>query len=167
MEINSSGGKIEISNRIINFLETGVVIKISSKRKAKPFSNFDWKNGKLSIDSLITDNYKNTENVRGFFKKQIGSHFKFNTIFMNWMKSNIGKTLGEAISEWNRIFELRKSKTYKTNIAPQFEYNTYIREFHAHNPSLSNKDAIKCWKVKKSRSGQNKYEGTDLAFLNQ
>jgi len=58
MEINSSGGKIEISNRIINFLETGIVIKISRRIKAKPVSIFDWKNGKLSADNLITDNYK-------------------------------------------------------------------------------------------------------------
>ncbi len=165
--MNSSGGKIDISNRIVKFIETGEVIKKSSEKKAKTKSNFDWKNGKLTTYSLITDNYKNTENVRKFFKKQIGSHFKFNTKFMSWMKDNKGKPLGEAVTEWNRIFELRKIKTYKTEIAPQFEYNTYIREFHSHNPNLPRKDAIKCWKTKKSMPGHNKYEDTDLGYLNR
>jgi len=85
---------------------------------------------------------------------------------MNWMKSNIGKTLGDAVKEWNKIYELKKSNTCKSKIAPQFEYNTYIREFHTHNPGLSSKDAIKCWKTKRNVPGHNKYEDTDLDFLN-
>ena len=165
--INTSGGKIDISNRIIKFLETGSVQKKSRSKGNRSTSKFDWNNADLTTNSLITDNYKNTENVRAFFARQIGNHFKFNTTFMSWMKSNAGRTLGDAVNEWGRIHELKKSAKYKSEIAPQFEYNTYIREFHSANPGLSSKDAIKCWKIKRNRPGHNKYEDADLDFLSR
>jgi hypothetical protein len=163
--INSSGRKGDISDRISNYLETGKIIVKPQKRKTKAASRFDWNQETLTADTIITDNYKNTENVRVFFRQEIGKHFKFNTLFMHWMKANQGKTLGEAITEWQRIAELKKSETYKTEIAPQFEYNLYTRAFHTHNPGLSAKDARHCWKMKKSEPGHNQYEDTDLRFL--
>ncbi len=47
----------------------------------------------------------------------------------------------------------------------QFEYNTYIRDFFADNQGKSLKDAIKCWKYKKSLQGHNRYEPSDLIAL--
>lgn len=163
--INSSGGKHDISDRISNYLETGEIVAKPKKRKTKATSRFDWNQETLTADTLITDNYKNTENARVFFRQAIGKQFKFNTQFMNWMKVNQGKTLGEAIAEWQRIAELKKSGTYKTEIGSQFEYNRYTRAFHTHNPGLSAKDARHCWKLKRSRPGSNQYEDTDLMFL--
>ena len=52
--------------------------------------------------------------------------------FQKWLKSNTGKTYGQAIEAYNQILE-EKKKT-KTTIEPQFEYNTYIRDFFADNP---------------------------------
>ena len=164
--INTSGGKIELAKRILHFLETGEAIKkrdLLPKQKAK--SNFDWNRAALSAETLITDNYKNTENVRAFFKQKIGAHFKLNVEFMNWMKENSGKTLSDAIVKWKEIAVQKKNKTHKTSIAPQFEYNTYIRDFLAHNPQLSLKDAIKSWKIKRSKPGSNKYESSDLTAI--
>ena len=77
--IPSSGSEIEISNRIKQFLQTG---KIINPKKAKTTSKFDWKNENITNNTLITDNYQNTENVRNFFIQCIGSHFKFNIDFM-------------------------------------------------------------------------------------
>ncbi len=163
--IDSTGGKIEISKRIVKFLETGEIITVSSKQKAKSTSRFDWKTEILSLNTIITDNYKNSENVRTFFQNAIGKHFKFNVEFMNWMKTNSGKNLGEAVEKWKQIAELKKDKDYKTEIAPQFEYNRYIRDFLNNNPDLSSKDAMACWKIKRSKPGSNKYEKPDLMFL--
>jgi Domain of unknown function (DUF6434)/SAP domain-containing new25 len=165
--INSTGGKNDISNRIVKFIDTGEIITKSKTRKAKPISNFDWKTERLSINTIITDNYKNTENVRTFFENAIGKHFKFNVTFMKWMKTSSGKTLEDAIDTWKQIAELKKDKNYKSEIAPQFEYNTYTRDFHADNPGLSSKEAIICWKIKKGNPGNNKYEKSDLVFLKQ
>ena len=163
--IKSSGGKIEIAERLLNYLETGKIIKQTPEKHQKPKSNFDWNKEALDFNTAISDNYKNTENVRTFFKNSIGNNFKFNVEFMNWMKSNTGKTLGEAIEKWNEIVVKKKDKNYKTEIAPQFEYNTYIRDFLNDNPKLSTKDAIESWKIKREKPEQKKYDKKDLEFI--
>lgn len=165
ISINSSGSKQAIADRISKFLETGEMVNKLKREKPERSSCFDWNQETLTIDTIITDNYRNTENVRAFFRQAIGKQFKFNTQFMNWMKANQGKTLGEAITEWQRIAELKKRNAHRTEIAPQFEYNRYTRDFHAQNPGLSAEAARHCWKTKRSRPGNNQYEDTDLIFL--
>lgn len=160
--IISSGGKIEIANRIIHFLETGERIKSVKDKIDKPKSNFDWNSERLHLETKITDNYKNTENVRAFFTSEIGEHFKFNVLFMNWMKQNIGKTLKDAITEWNRICLLKKDKNYESKIGSQFEYNTYIRDFLKDNPDMSLDNARNFWLLKRETRGSKKYMKEDL-----
>ena len=163
--INQTGGKIEISNRISHLLKTGEIITKSNNKKKRKTSNFDWNKEVLSTETLITDNYKNTENVRVFFICKIGKQFKFNVEFMNWMKINIGKTLADAIIEWQRIVIMKKDGNYKTSIAPQFEYNKYMRDSLFDNPELSSKDAMRSWKMKRSKAGNNNYDKSDLLEL--
>lgn len=162
--INSSGGKIEIAKRITKYLSSGKIIKTASK-KNNTTSNFNWKTEKLDSSTIITDNYKNSENVRSYFQSVLGAGFKFNVEFMNWMKKNLGKTLKDAAEAWTEINEKKKDKNIKTDIAPQFEYNTYIRDFLQDNSRLKTKDAIKCWKIKRDLSGPKKYNRKDLEFL--
>ncbi len=157
----SSGGKIEISNRIRTYLLTGEIVK-QEKHKPKIQSKFDWANEVLTKDTLITDNYKNGANVRNFFIKEIGTHFKFNVIFMKWMKKHTGKTLGDAVEEYKRIEALKKDPNYLSEISPQFEYNRYMRAFLKDNPNLSSKDAMKFWKLKSVQRGATEYNPKDL-----
>ena len=154
--INSMGSKIELTNKITEYLETGIITNIYAKTPAK--SKFDWNNETLTLETIITDNYKNTENVRSFMKQQIGNHFRFDTEFMNWMKTNAGKTLKNAIEAWH---ETQNDKS-KRKIAPQFEYNTYIRDFFADNRGKQLKDAIHFWKLKRNSKGDNRYAKEDL-----
>ena len=160
--ITVTGSKIEITERIKNFLSTGKRIEQSRTKVKKPTSNFNWSITILSINTILTDNYKSTENVRNFFTSQIGSHFRFTVDFMKWAKQNTGKTLGDAIAEWNKEYNLKKDKNYKSDIAPQFEYNRYIRAFLADNPGKTSKDAIRFWKIKRALRGDNEYAKTDL-----
>jgi hypothetical protein len=160
--IDTSGGKIDITERIAEYIQTGFVNKKANSKKQSRTSKFDWNSEALSLDTIITDSYKNTENVRKFFLENIGNHFSFNVLFMNWTKENIGASLKDAIEEWEKIYELKKDKNYKTNIAPQFEYNRYMRAFLADNPDKTNKDAMKYWKLKRAKRGTNEYEKTDF-----
>ena len=158
--IDQAGGKLEIAARITAFLQDG---KITNNNKgSKKISKFDWQHSLLTLDTLITDNYKNTALVRLFFTKEIGSHFRVNVPFIKWLRTNVGKTLRDAIAEWHRIKIIEKDKNYKREIPPQFEYNRYIRDFLADNPDKSTKDAIYFWKLKRSKAGGNKYAKTDL-----
>lgn len=162
--IPQTGSKIELAERIIQYLETGTNPEIKKTTK-RSLSKFDWQNEELSLKTVITDNYKNTENVREFFSKHLGSSFKFNVKFMQWMKSNLGKTLGDAINAWKEIKMQNKLSTTKKDIAPQFEYNTYLRDFLLANPTMSRSIGIKLWKIKKTMRGNNVYQKADLKFL--
>jgi len=164
--LSTSGGKIEIAKRIEYYLKTGQHLSPTSS-KIKSTSSFDWKNETLHLQTIITDNYKNTENVRAFFQKEISPSFRFNVKFMNWMKANSGKTLADAIVAWKEISKKEKDRTEPKKIAPQFEYNTYLRDVLADNPNLKRKDAIALWKIKKSMRGDKKYRKSDLRFLNK
>lgn len=154
-----SGEKIESTERIAYFLETGEIlqpISMKSKRNSKKLSE-------ISEDSIIESDFVCSEKHREFFKLHIGSSFSFNVAFQKWLKSNAGKTYEEAISAYYEILEhTKKSKSF---IDRQFEYNTYIRDFFADNESKNLKDAIKCWKYKKSLQGHNRYEKSDLTAL--
>ncbi|MFA8451463.1 MAG: DUF6434 domain-containing protein [Bacteroidales bacterium] len=158
--LSKSGGKLDLSKRIEKYLLTGT--KDNTRKKQANTSKFDWNSSNLSLQTKITDNYRNTENVRCFFKQHLGDSFKFNVQFMNWMKKASGKSLGNAVQEWLKIKESQKTNKSAKKISPQFEYNTYIRDFLSDNPNLGLNSAIKFWKKKKIQRGDNKYQKTDL-----
>jgi len=162
VQLTIGGSKLELTERIEQYLQGESIV---APTKPKLSSRFDWKTEDLSLETLITDSYKNSENVRQFFEKEIGSQFKFNIAFMRWMKSSSGKTLSDAVDAWHQIFHEVKNRIKEKEIAPQFEYNTYVRDFLKANKELSKMDAIKCWKVKRNMRGTNQYEQTDLKFL--
>ncbi len=162
--LRKQGGKIEVADRVEAYLRTGKK-ETAIKKKRAPVSKFDWNHETLTLETVITDNYKNSKNVRTFFQEQIGSAFKFNVAFMNWMKENAGKTLADAVDEWNAIKAAKKMKKKRTIIAPQFEYNRYIRDFLDDNPDRTKADAIQFWKIKRSVRGDNVYKKSDLDLM--
>lgn len=152
-----SGGKIEITERIACFLDTGDVLPVSAKTKSRPDV------GAISEDKKIEPDFVCSEKHRAFFREAIGSGFSFNVAFQKWLKSNTGKTYREAIDAYGQILEEKKKG--KTTIDRQFEYNTYIRDFFADNEGRSLDEAIRCWNYKKGIQGHNRYEKSDLSAL--
>jgi hypothetical protein len=63
---------------------------------------FDWHSDPFTRKTPITKAYRNTQNVRRFFRKKCGDQFKFDRPFMAWMKGADGKTMGDAVKEWLR-----------------------------------------------------------------
>lgn len=158
-DLQTTGGKIELIERIANFLATGErTCKTYTTRKAKVID-------KITPDTIIEENFVCSEKHRAFYKEQIGNSFSFNVAFQKWLKSNTGKTYQASIKAYYQILEEKKNN--KTTIAKQFEYNTYIRDFFHDNKGKSLEQAIKCWKYKKSLKGHNKYEKEDLVILTQ
>ncbi|WP_082128144.1 DUF6434 domain-containing protein [Hoeflea sp. IMCC20628] len=62
----------------------------------------DWHSDPITNETMIDADYRNTQNVRRFFKTAIGDHFKFDRPFMAWMKSHRGSTMQDAVAEWQR-----------------------------------------------------------------
>lgn len=155
--LQTTGSKIELTNRIIKFLDTGEKEVIKNEKKNKTIIE------NISLDSIIEPNFICSEDKRLFFKEIIGNSFSFNVMFQKWLKNNSGKTYKDAIDAYYLIKEEKKNN--KTNIDSQFEYNTYIRDFFNDNKDLKLEDAIKCWNYKKKNKGSHKYEKDDLKVL--
>lgn len=163
--ISYVGGKFEIQDRIVHLLEYGHISRPISKPKIAVVSKFDWSKEILSLDTVITDSYKNSQNVRLFFEKQVGHQFHFSIDLMKFMKSNSGKMLKDAVAEWHRLHDLKKDKNYKTEIPSHNQYNQYMRSFLADNPDKTRADAMKYWKLKKALPDGAKYEKSDLDLI--
>lgn len=154
--ISTTGSKIEITERIETFLRTGEIIKPIRKtrmnKKAEP-------QGELSLDTIITENHRCSQRVRAFFKTVI-PNFHFSTYIQNYIKSNVGKTYRDVVNAWYEEEIRKKNPFYKTEIAPQFEYNQFIRDFFADpkNKGKSRDEAIAAWNIVKKLPGSNKYK---------
>lgn len=158
--LKTGGEKIELTNRIAHYLDTGAKLSPTSKN---PRTNVDIRT--LSIDSIIENGFVCSEKHRAFFKQTIGNHFTYNVQFQKWLKENSGQTYRDAIYAYYEILEEKKNSI--TTIDKQFEYNTYIRDFFADNLGKCLDEAIKCWKYKKSLQGHHRYEKTDLVALEE
>lgn len=155
--LQTTGSKVELIERIANFLDTGKrTYKIHTTKKTKIVDN-------IKLNTIIEDNFVCSEKHRAFYKEQIGNSFSFNVAFQKWIKSNAGKTYQNSIDAYYQILEDKKKN--KTTIDKQFEYNTYIRDFFDDNKDKNLEQAIKCWKYKKSLKGHNKYEKDDLKIM--
>ena len=153
----TSGGKLEITERIAHFLDTGEILCPANTKKKSTVPTI------ITENSLIEANFICSEKHRAFFKEHIGKSFSFNVPFQKWLKSHAGKTYKEAITAYYEILEEKKNR--KSSIDKQFEYNTYIRDFFADNKGKCLEDAIRCWNYKKQLQGHNRYERADLIAL--
>jgi len=159
IRISGSGGKIEITNRISEYLETGKVTKKTTTKKTK----LPKATQPIKKDTIIGIEYRTYKEKKEFFQSVIGKQFHFTVYLLDYFKQYAGKKIySDLINEWYKEQELKKDPNFVKEIAPQFEYNTYIRDFMKANPNKTRNDAIKYWKIKKSKPGNNKYSKNDL-----
>lgn len=157
--LSRSGGKIEITDRIAHFLDTGDILPPSAPKRKAPEASVIHEGAEIGADFVCSERH------RAFFKERIGKGFSFSVPFQTWLKNNPGKTYGEAVEAYHKL--LADKKKGAASIDKQFEYNTYIRDFFAGNEGRSLEEAVKCWKYKKALPGHNKYEDSDLAALEE
>ncbi len=104
-DLPASGSKIEITERISHYLHTGKILKNSSGPKARKTS-LSYKD--LSLQTIITNNHRCSEDVRAFFKEKIGANFRFTVALQKFFKENVGKTYEDAITFWYEENERKK-----------------------------------------------------------
>lgn len=107
------GGKIELTERIAHYLDTGEVLHTSSTGKKTQRMTA------INEDSKIEENIVCSEVHRAFFKEHIGKSFSFNVAFQKWLKANAGKTYKDAIVAYDTI--LKEKKQGKKNIDRHFD----------------------------------------------
>lgn len=164
--VKTTSGKFVILDRIAYFLDTGEA-NFPNEKTTRSTSKFDWHTETLEKHTLITDSYKNTQNVRRFFKGVLGDKFKFNIAFMEWMRSNIGKTLDDACEAYRADESQKKSRGYRTTIKDHNQFNQYTRDFLDDNPDLGMADVRRVWaeKIRRpSNTGRHVYSPSDLSL---
>ena len=81
----------------------------------------------LSLQTIITNNHRCSEEVRAFSKKN-RSKLPLYSSSSKVFKDNVGKTYEDAVA-----FGMKKTNekdpAYKTTIGAQFEYNRFTRDF--------------------------------------
>ncbi len=86
--ISSSGSKMELSKRIEVFLTNGDTqqSKTPSKRRSPSKTQ-----APLTLDTVITENHRCSQEVRAFFKEAIHPTFHFSTYIQNYFKENLSR----------------------------------------------------------------------------
>lgn len=162
--LRTTGGKFLLLDRIAHYLDSGEK-QWPGDTRHKPASTFDWHSAPLTPETVITDSYKNSQNVRRFFKSQIGDAFKFNIAFMGWLRGNAGKTLADAVAAYHRLKAEEASPGFQSKIADHNQFNQYTRDFLADNPQLGMAEVRKFWALKRDRpseDGRHRYDPSDL-----
>lgn len=161
------GRKFDLRDRIMYALDHNGKLKPEPK-KQKRASKFNWAKSELSLETIITDNVSFGPNFRRFMKSQIGNKFSCHSDFMDWVKSNEGKTLNDAVEAWNRLEQRKEAPNFKREIADNNMYSQYIRDFLDDNPDFNFKDVKKYWLLKKALPMENgfvRYERSDLKLI--
>lgn len=153
--LSTAGSKNELMQRIETYLASGHKMKPASN---KPSGQRD-SHQPITPDTLVI-NYRNDAATRVFFEKHIGPHFRFDAYLRQFTnQDNITKNLtySDLINGWLAEEARRNNPDHQSNIAKQFEYNQFIRDFFAHEKGKSQSHAITAWKVTKTFNGPKTY----------
>ncbi|MEK5039350.1 DUF6434 domain-containing protein [Sporosarcina sp. FSL K6-3457] len=158
--MSAAGSKIEIADRITTFLQTGEIKKPLRNTTGKVKSQTQTT---LSLDTVITENHRCSQQVRAFFKEAIHPKFHFSTYIQNYFKNNVGKTYRDVVYAWHEEEQRQKDPSYQKEIAPQFEYNQFTRDFFAdpNNKGKSREEAIEAWNAIKKLPGSRTYRSSN------
>lgn len=141
--LSTTGSKQDLTTRISQFLKTGVRENKSPRKLTKRTETMP---KTFTRQSVIGSGWRCSQELRAFFEQEIGTYFHFDSVMRDFIHNGVGKTLGEAIETWE---EARRKPIQEKSIAPQFEYNRYIREYFKIHPEAKLKEAIQQWNIKK------------------
>ena len=161
--IKTAGGKFEIADRIAYFLDHGV--PPAPVKTAKVRSTFDWHSATLTDATVITDSYKNSQNMRRYMQAAIPG-CKFSIPFMTWMKANAGLTLADAVVAAKRIDAEKKAGKKQPN-QPHNQYNAYTRAYFDHLPDGTMDELRRLWALRRQKPGPYVFDPADLALLDK
>ncbi|MEO1489476.1 MAG: DUF6434 domain-containing protein [Pseudomonadota bacterium] len=166
LDISRTGSKEELRERVAGNLGGRPTTPVKPISKAK--SSVNWAKDELSRETIITKDISFGPNVRGFFKAEIGSRFVCHSEFMDWVRSNAGACLSDAVEAWHQMQSRKDNPQLRRPIAKHNNYLQYLQDFRQANPAMSFDEAKRCWIQKKLRPAQDGYvifEERDLRFV--
>jgi hypothetical protein len=150
----TQGAKADLTERIRIYLSTGDRISYQTRKKQKMRDS----STTLTKNTMVK-NYNNDAETRKFFVEHLGKKFKFNEYLRQFTKAEKiqpNMTYGDLIDGWIAFENTRKD--LNATIAPQFEYNQFIRDFFAHEKGATLAKAISGWKAIINKKGPRTYK---------
>ena len=157
-ELSTVGNKLELLQRLCHWLDTGEALKPASRSVT---SRFDWAKETLHLETIITDNYRNTRNVRAFMKRHVGPRFAFSNEFMQWMRAHVGATLSDAVAFWETLDHKKRTQGYREASLPQNQHNQFSRALSQAKPGISAQDIRRIWALKRQGPAPHTYAPGD------
>ena len=100
--LSTSGGKIEIRQRIEHFLRTGKRENISARPKGNSSASPSPK-GPFNMNTRVRGNFRCTREIRNFFEAEVDRKFHFSVALQKFIKFNPGITFQQITDEWARL----------------------------------------------------------------
>ncbi len=161
--INSDGWKLEIHERIVDYLSNNVIQKRTVKIAKKKSDDIN----ELRLDMVVTESFKRNPKTTAFLKS-IDSRFHYSVRLNQFIRDNTGKiTYQDIINEWKDEFEKKKQGIKTTPALPQCEYNQFVKDYLADNEERKFKDAVEAWNVKKCMRGDNIYHREEMLYYDK
>ena len=140
--VSPGGGKRELTARLAAALDgvpmpAPAVGPVAGGRSGvRPLS------GPLTRESVIPRGQRCTEHLRRFLVAEVGPGFRFDAAMRRFVAEGAGRTLGEAVDHWHATRSEPRGE-----IAPQFELNRFIRDWHRAHPDGRRSDALAAWRA--------------------
>lgn len=156
LHLPKSGTKAELRERVAATLRHPGEHRTVTLR-GRQTGSFNWAKETLTRDTIITNTVSFGPNVRNFFKAEIGKSFVCHSDFMDWVRSNEGASLGDAVTAWLILEERKDDPAFRREIASCNNYLQYLRDARDRTPGLSLDDAKRCWAYKSVRPARDGY----------
>tara|TARA_R110000868_G_scaffold69306_1_gene204246 strand:+ start:1591 stop:2184 length:594 start_codon:yes stop_codon:yes gene_type:complete len=155
-QLPTQGSKVSLIERIKVYLTTGqcVAHKPIKNNKARDSHHH------LTNETLVI-NYHNDTATREFFVEKLGTSFKFNQYlrqFTNPLNIITNMTYGDLVVGWRSFEDNKACSSTNHVIAPQFEYNQFIKDYFLNESSATLASAISAWKKLTTNRGPRTYK---------
>ena len=143
----TSGSKLELTERIARFLETGEVLAARAERPVRAAMP-----DAFTKETVIGAGWRCTQALRRFFEREADVKFHFNAYLRDYITSSgVGHTLGEALDGWHAS---KREAGGSNHIGEQFEYNRHLRDYFRANPGAALEDALRAWKERRGKRAE-------------
>lgn len=140
--VSPGGSKEELTARLVAVLDGRPAPRPAVAGRASRRGAGGQLEGALTLTSIIPAGQRCSQHLREFLRAAIGPAFRFDESMRRFVAEGEGRTLGEAVEHWRATRGAARS-----DIAPQFELNGFLRDWHTANPGGRRTDALDAWRA--------------------
>lgn len=138
--VSAGGGKVELTERIRRALDGDATprqsVGIRRTAPARPLAE------PLTRQTVLPPGQRCTQQLRAYLSAEIGRGFHFDDPMRDFIGAGTGRTLGEVVEHWWATRDREPPE-----IAPQFELNRFLSDWHAAHPGGSRRGGLDAWLV--------------------